>query len=155
MAGLGYIIGELTKPKKEDIEDLAEDKDKQLELEMSKKPPPPKQSSDSHDNNYGLFNINSDSKTWSNKEQEANSWSWSSWSWTDLLEVFILVILLGFLYGYLKKKYEQNKERKLTGANRKLLMEMKERDQQHQIIMPTAQAFMPTNNGNQMVQAKA
>ena len=104
-----------------DIEYLDyQDKEDQLEAEMSKTKSPSKQSSDSHDSNYGLFNINTDSKTWSNIE-EGNNWSWNNWSWTDLLEVFILMILLGFQFGYLKKKYNHNRERKLTKANRQLI----------------------------------
>ena len=65
---------------------------------------------------------------------------------TDLLEIIMLILLLSFVYHFLKKKWNKAKEKKLSKNTRNLLIEMKARDTAQLSMMPqipTAPSFLP------------
>ena len=74
---------------------------------------------DSQDTNYALVNVKSDKSSWTNNlnEKDDSSGSQFSWSWTDLLEIVIIMILIFFVYHFLKKKMNKSIENKLTKNN--------------------------------------
>ena len=101
---------------------------------------------DSHDSNYALMNVKVDESSWTNNvnQKDKKDKSLFSWSWTDILEVFILLILVFFIYHFLKKKINKSREKKLTKTTRNLVSEMKARDATSTcpLLPPTCPSFL-------------
>ena len=106
-----------------------------------------------HDSNFGLMNINVHESKWTNNVNEKGSRTKGlfSWSWTDLLEVIILLILVFFVYHFLKKKFNKAREKKLCKTTRNLVSEMKARENTTQIQMPSVPSYIPFPAQSMMV----